>query len=59
MRSFKGGGSILVKARIAHGFRTNLVVIKGNMNDQRFRDEILALRAIQLFQITPMSLFQT
>jgi hypothetical protein len=32
---FGNGGSVLVWAAIAHGFRTNLVVIEGNLNAQR------------------------
>ena len=41
IRSFGGWGSVLAWTRIAHGFCTNLV-IEGNLNDQRYRDEILA-----------------
>ena len=47
---FGGGGSVLVWAGIAHGFRTNLVVIEGNLNVQRCRDENLARHVIRLFQ---------
>ena len=50
MRSFWGCGSVLVLSGILHGFRTNLVIFKGNSNVQRYRDEILARHAIQLFQ---------
>ena len=57
MRSFGGGDSVLVWAGIAHGFRTNLVVIEGTMNAQRYRDEIFARHVILLFRnnanITP------
>ena len=45
-----GGGSVLVLAGIAHGFRTNLVVIEENLNAQRYRDEILVKHVIRLFQ---------
>ena len=41
---------VLVWAGIAHGFRTNLVVIEGNLNAQRYRDEIRARHVIPLFQ---------
>ena len=39
-----------VWAGIAHVFRTNLVVIEGNMNAQGYRDEIIARHVIPLFQ---------
>ena len=47
---FCGGGSVLVWAGIAHGFRTHLIVIKGNLNAQCHRDEILVRHVIPLFQ---------
>ena len=47
---FGVGGSVLIWADIAHGFRTNLVVIEENLNVQRYRDEILARHLIPLFQ---------
>ena len=44
---------------IARGFRANLVIIKGNLNAQHYRDEILARLAILLFQNnTNITLFQ-
>ena len=39
---FGSGGSVLVWAGIAHGFRFNLDLIEGNFNAQRYQDEILA-----------------
>ena len=45
-----GGGSVLVLAGIAHGFCTNLVVIVGNLNPQRYRDEIFAWHFFPLVQ---------
>ena len=36
-----GGGGVMVWAGIAHGQRTQLYFIEGNMNAQRYRDEIL------------------
>ena len=49
-RWFWGGDSVLVWSGIAHGFSTNLVVIKGNLNAKRYRNEILARHVIPLFQ---------
>ena len=43
-------GSVLVCACIAHGFHTNLIDIKGNLNAQCYRDEILTRHVIPLFQ---------
>ena len=40
----------MVWAGIAHGSRTNSVSIEGNMNAQRYRDEILPRHVIPLFQ---------
>ena len=40
---FGGGGSVLVWATIAHGYRSTLVVIGGNLNVQRYRDDILVI----------------
>ena len=39
----RGGGSVLVWVSTAHGFCTNLFVIEGNLNAQRYRDEIIPL----------------
>ena len=59
MRSFWGWGSVLVWAGIAHGFRTNLVIIEGNLNVQRYRDEILTRCVIPPFQNSAnITLFQ-
>ena len=56
---FGGGGSVLVWAGIAHGYRTPLVVVDGNLNAQRYRDEILARHVIPMFQnIANINLFQ-
>ena len=52
-------GSFLIWPGIAHGFHANLVIIEGNLNVQRYRDEILARHAIPLFQnFVNISLFQ-
>ena len=46
---FGGGGSVMVWAAIAHGYRSPLVVIDVNLNAQRYRDDILARHVIPLF----------
>ena len=43
---FGGGGSVMVWAAIAHGYRSPLVVIDGNLNVQRYRDDNLAHHVI-------------
>ena len=45
-----GGVSVLFWADIAHGVRTNPVVLEGNLNAQLYRDEILERHVIPLFQ---------
>ena len=40
----------MVCAGITHGFRTNLDVIEGNLNAQRYLDEILAALHVPMFQ---------
>ena len=48
-----------VNTHAAHGFRTNVVVIEGYLNADRYRDEILARHVIPLFQNNAISpLFQ-
>ena len=37
-----GGGSVMVCASIAHGYRSPLVVTGGSLNAQRYRDDTLA-----------------
>ena len=44
-----GGGAVMVWAAIAHGYRSPLVVTDGNLNAQRYRDDILAQHVIPLF----------
>ena len=49
----------MVWAAIAHGYRSPLVVIDGNLNAQRYRDDILAHRVIPLFHNNAnISIFQ-
>ena len=56
---FGGGGSVMVWAAIAHGYRSPLVVIDGNLNAQRYRDDILAHHVIPLFHNNAnISIFQ-
>ena len=43
------GGSVIVGAAIAHGYHSPLIVIDGNLNAQRYRDDILAYHVIPLF----------
>ena len=44
-----GGGSVMVWAAIAHGYFPPLVVFDGNLNAQRYRDDILAHHVIPVF----------
>ena len=46
---FGGGCSVMVCVAIARGYRSRLVVIYGNLNVQRYRDDILAHHVIPLF----------
>ena len=56
---FGGGCSAMVWAAIAHGYRSPLVVIDGNLNAQRYRDDILAHHVISLFDNNAkISIFQ-
>ena len=48
------GGSVIAFAR---GYRSPLVVTDGNLNVQRYRDDILPHRVILLFHNTPTSRF--
>ena len=45
-----GGDSVMVWAGIGYGYRTQLVVIDGNLNAQTYRDHVLALHVVPLFQ---------
>ena len=40
----------MVLGGIAHGVKTQLIVVKGNMTAVRYRDEILCLVAVPLVQ---------
>ena len=47
---FGGGGSMMVWARIRYGYHTQLVVIDGNLNAQKYRDHVLAPHIVPLLQ---------
>lgn len=45
-----GGGSIMVWGAINHDFRSDLVLIQGNLTAQRYINEVLALVLVPLLQ---------
>ena len=45
-----GGGSVMVWGGIAHGIKSQLIVVAGNMTAVRYRDEILRPVAVPLVQ---------
>ena len=47
---FGGWGSVMVWAGIGYGYSTQLVVIGGNLNAQKYRDHILAPHVVPLLQ---------
>ena len=47
---FGGGGSVMVWGGIAYGYRTPLVVIDGNLNAQKYREDILGPHVVPLLQ---------
>ena len=47
---FGSGGSVMVWAGISYGYRTQLVVIVGNLNAQKYRDRVLAPHIVPLLQ---------
>ena len=56
---FAGGGSVMVWAAIAQGYRSPPVVSDGNLNAQRYGDDILARHVIPLFHNNAnISIFQ-
>ena len=52
------GGSVMVWAGINNNRKTNLVIIIGNLNAQRYRDEILAPVVILYVNANPNAIFQ-
>lgn len=54
-----GGGSLMVWGAITEAERTPLVVIRGNMTGQRYRDEVLQPHLVPFFQAHPhLDVFQ-
>ena len=47
---FGGGGRMMVWAVIGYGYSTQLVVIDGNLNAQKYRDPVLAPHGAPLLQ---------
>ena len=45
-----GGGSVMVWGGIAHGIKSQLIIVAGNMTAVRYRDEILCPVAVPLVQ---------
>ena len=45
-----GGGSVMVWAGINYGYRTQLVIIDGNLNAQKYRGRVLAPHVVPLLQ---------
>ena len=45
-----GGGSVMVWGGIAHGIKSQLIIVAGNMTVVRYRDEILRPVAVPLVQ---------
>ena len=52
------GGSVMVWAGISHVGKTNLIILNGNLNAQRYRDEILAPVVIPYIQANHNAIFQ-
>ena len=52
------GGWVMVRAGINYNRKTNLVIINGNLNAQRYRDEILAPVVIPYVNANPNAIFQ-
>ena len=47
---FGVGGSVMVWAGIGYGYRTQLMVIDGNLNGKKYRDHVLAPHVVPLLQ---------
>lgn len=48
-----GGGSTMIWAGIALNHKTDVIVVNGNLNAQRYRDDILATVVTPLFRVNP------
>ena len=56
---FGGGGYVMVWAAIGHGYRSPLVATDGNLNAQKYPDDILAHHGIPLLHNNAnISIFQ-
>lgn len=53
-----GGGGVMVWAGICHGHRTRLHFIDGNLNGQRYRDEILRPIVVPFMELHNVGTFQ-
>ena len=53
-----GGGSVMVWGGIAHGIKSQLIIVAGNMTAVRYRDEILRPVAVPLVQQRNLNLQQ-
>jgi hypothetical protein len=53
-----GGGNVMVWGGIAHGRRTQLHIIRGNLNAIRYRDEILSPHLVPFLQQHNLTLQQ-
>ena len=53
-----GGGSVMVSGGIAHGIKSQLIIVAGNMSAIRYRDEILRPVAVPLVQLRNLILQQ-
>ena len=54
-----GGGSVMVWAGISHNHKTQLVVVRGTLNAQRYQDNILIPYGVPFMKANPqMTLMQ-
>jgi len=53
-----GGGGVMVWGGIMGGQKTRLIVIRGNLNAQRYIDEVLNVEAIPFMQRNALVVFQ-
>ena len=55
---FGGGGSVMVRGGISHHHRTELVVIAGNLNALRYREDILLPHVVPFMHAHPDMILQ-
>lgn len=53
-----GGGGVMVWGGICGDMKTRLVIIRGNLNAQRYRDEVLRPVVVPFLQQNPRTVFQ-